>query len=89
MSIRTIYTCDKCGAEQKTQEQFWTVGVTANTLFSTSDYFVSGMSIQVCRLCLESFGIYVQKRQFDDPPTPTPPTLEDLIIELVQRASEH
>ena len=83
MSIKTIYTCDKCGNEQATQEQFWTVGVTANCGLNAHKYFVAGMSMQVCRPCLESLGIYAQKRE-DEPDAPKPPTLEELIIEIVR-----
>ena len=83
--IRTIYKCDKCGNEQDTPAQFWTVGVTANHALYVGNDFVNGKSMNVCRKCLESFGIHVQTKP-DDPKHVEPPTLEDLIIEIVQRA---
>ena len=86
MSVRVIYTCDKCGNEQHTSEQFWTVGVTAIPSLAASRQFVPGKSMQVCRACLESFGIYVQVKT-GEPPAPVP-TIEDLILEIVQRATE-
>jgi hypothetical protein len=90
MSVRTIYKCDKCGGEQDTEAQFWIVGVVAdhighkpNCYAPTS--FVEKMSMQVCRPCLESFGIYVQiKKNEPDPPVPT---TEELICEIVRRAT--
>lgn len=87
MSRKTIYTCDKCKSEQLTPEQFWTVGVQANhypTASGTYD-FVEGKKLEVCRPCLESFGIYVRTRENE--PKPTVPTVEELIrqiLELVQ-----
>jgi len=32
MSRQVIYKCDKCGSEQATADQFWTVGVKASPL---------------------------------------------------------
>lgn len=87
MSVRTIYKCDKCGAEQSTADQFWVVGVIAhvrNGSINTYSPFVSqDHKMEVCRKCLESFGIHVQHRG-PKAPMPKPPTLEDLIIQLVQ-----
>jgi len=89
MSVIVIYKCDKCDAEQKTQEEFWTVGVTALPYIGTTNTFVQGKSMQVCRPCLESFGIYVQKKQPHELVIPMPPTLEDLIVDLVQRTVDN
>lgn len=83
MSIKTIYKCDKCGSEQESNNQFWTVGVTANCSNYASRDFVAGKSMQVCRPCLESFGIHVQHKQ--DEPAQQPPTLEELILEIISR----
>jgi hypothetical protein len=93
MSITTIYKCDKCGKEQDTNQQFWTVGVSAscspNPPPSTSSprYFVENMSMQVCRLCLEKFGIYAKKVE-EPEQQPRTPTLEELIIEIVINAMQ-
>lgn len=83
--ITTIYQCDKCKCEQPTSEQFWMVGVTATHVSWNQDGrdFVKGMSLHVCRTCLESFGIYVQKK-LGEPEPPKPPTLEELIIQIVR-----
>lgn len=88
MSYKTIYTCDKCGKEQLTMDQFWTVGVSANCATYPATNFVTGKFLQVCRPCLESFGIHVQQRPANVPPAPEPPSLEDLIREIVRRATE-
>ena len=87
MSIRTIYTCEKCGAEQLTGDQFWTVGVQANHhAYSPQVWqFVTGKSLQVCRPCLESFGIHVQTKPNEEP-APVP-TVEELIREIIERCS--
>ena len=83
--ITTIYKCDKCGNEQDTDEQFWTVGITARTKWHRDMNDVV-KSIHVCRPCLESFGIYVQKKK--DEPLPEPPTVEELIREIIARCSD-
>lgn len=87
--ITTIYKCDKCGSEQETDEQFWTVGVTAYCSGRYSarggEYdYVEGMHMQVCRLCLEGFGIYAQKKPHEPV---SQPTTEDLIREIIQRCT--
>ena len=86
MSVQTIYKCDKCGAEQGTVDQFWTVGVFAhvyNGSLNTYSPAIDGdYKMQVCRKCLEEFGIHASNRPPKEPAR-APITLEDLIIELV------
>lgn len=88
MSVRAIYTCDKCKKEQDSDFQFWTVGVTANHGVTPSNHFVAQKSLQVCRPCLEGFGIFVQTRGKPDKSEPKTPTLEELIMEIVERGLE-
>jgi hypothetical protein len=85
MSIKTEYKCDRCGVAQATAVQFWEVGVTANCIDATfkNDSFVCGKRMQVCRTCLEILGIHTQKRE---PDAPAPPTIEELILEIVNNA---
>ena len=83
--ITTIYKCDKCGNEQNNNNHFWTVGITATTSQSSSGTFPI-KSMNVCRLCLESLGVYVTKKA--DEPLPAPPTVEELIREIIARCSE-
>ena len=83
--IKTSYVCDNCGAEQSTPDQFWTVGVNAapvNYAFKNDEY-VNGKKLQVCRTCLESFGIHVQKK-LNEPEKPTPTTAE-LLVQLLSK----
>ena len=83
MSVKTIYKCDKCGTEQDNDTQFWTVGVTANHGLKPNTCFVTGKSMQVCRPCLEGFGLFVQKRP--DIPTPSKePSIEEMIREIIE-----
>jgi hypothetical protein len=87
MSVKTTYKCDKCGAEQDTDDQFWTVGIYANCQ-CLSDNKVTGKSLQVCRLCLEELGIYAEtKINKDLMPVPIP-TVEDLIRTIMERVAE-
>ena len=81
MSVRTIYTCEKCGAEQAKPDQFWVVGIQAHCINDRPYGQVKQM--QVCRLCLEAFGIY-DNRPAEVQAVNPPPTLEDLIIEIVR-----
>ena len=88
MAFKTIYTCDKCGNEQEKPNQFWTVGVSAtHSAYPPNNEFVQGKHMHVCRPCLESFGIHVQKRPEHAQNPPQIPSVEDLIRELVQRCS--
>jgi hypothetical protein len=89
MAVVTTYTCDRCFAEQTSKDQFWTVGVTAKAHSYNSGnapYAITPM--EVCRDCLENLGIYPQTKTTEQP-TYNPPTLEDLIVELVQREMDN
>ena len=90
MAIKTIYICEKCGHEQLTADQFWTVGIQANHHgYAVGFYdFVEGKKMQVCRPCLESFGIHVSKKVEQDT-KPAPPTLEELIAEIIARCAPY
>ena len=94
MSVKTLYTCDKCGSVQETADQFWTVGVTANHGMHQHPYqaearslYVKDKHVQVCRPCLESFGIHVMQKP-SDPPKPQLPTVEELIREIISLVQE-
>lgn len=86
--ITTTYKCDKCGKELDSAGQFWHVGVSAQSINTklTVGLFVEGKSMQVCRACLESFGIFVRKRP-NEPEPPSRPTIEDLIRDIVANAT--
>ena len=86
MSVETNYTCDKCGNVQHKIDQFWRVGVMAMPYSGATNRYQNFTldPLEVCRDCLEAFGIYPQKKTLESP-TYNPPTLEELIIEIVQR----
>ena len=83
MAVITIYKCDKCGAEQSTNEQFWYLAVAYRCMHS--NYGESKTKgINVCRKCLESLGINASKAVRESSEY-NPPTIEELIAEIVQR----
>ena len=83
MAIITIYKCDKCGAEQSTNEQFWYLAVAYKCLhLGYGESKTKG--INVCRKCLESLGINATP-QTKESPEYSPPTIEELIAEIVHR----
>ena len=79
--ISTDYQCDKCKVIQNTAEQFWTItiGIRDHRWGTRID---EQKTIDVCRPCLESFGLAAPL----DPHKPpcVAPTIEDLIREIVQ-----
>lgn len=80
-----IYECDKCHNKQEDHEQFWFLTVHAKWAQNNSSRPV-GHSYDVCRNCLEDLGIFQQKTQ--DTQSPEPPTVEELIREIIQRCTE-
>lgn len=85
MARKTIYKCDKCGAEQETPVQFWTLQVTARTEGGEFESSVSGLRIEVCRECLEKYGIY-SKQKPKQTPEENKVTIESLIKDLINNA---
>ena len=82
MGVKTTYTCDKCEVVQDTPNQFWILNV------SVRDYErLSGRTdvreMSVCRSCLELLGIYRYSQESKK--LPEPPTIEELIREILQR----
>lgn len=88
MSLKTLFTCDKCGTVQDMTKEFWSIGVVVKEGSMTTwslPHPGKDSIMQVCRPCLELLGIY---RSPDIKPghiaPPPPPTLEDLIVEIVR-----
>ena len=85
--ITTTYICDKCKHAQPSTEQFWQIEIVANNVqhlerYAPSRSFVSDQyKMHVCRNCLEALGIHRKERP---PDAPAPPTLEDIITEIVR-----
>jgi hypothetical protein len=80
MTITTTYTCDRCAVNQTTDEQFWKIGVTYATLNSSFPQPTFARRMHVCRICAEELGLVPPATL----PAPPPPTLEDLIREIIQ-----
>lgn len=78
--ITTIYKCDRCGHEQPTNVQFWILRVEAQPSGLGASSWARDM--HVCRPCLEFFGVHDQKSEVREQ---SPPTLEELIVEIVRR----
>lgn len=84
MSIRTIYKCDKCGKEQETNNQFWFLKLIANCGESPASGYTHSTPVhqmQVCRECLEAFGIHVTRKEIQ--PQVQYPTFEDIVYDMV------
>lgn len=90
MSVRTIYTCERCKKDQDTESDFYTVGILVqsgsedftNMGYGNKRCVDSGKQMQVCRTCLEAMGISPWQPEQKPQDTP-PPSLEDLIREIV------
>lgn len=84
MSITTIYRCDNCGHEQQTKDQMWRVRVDIRPL-SLPDGQTTVHSAEWCRKCAEAVHLLPnwqhEKAKEELPP---PPTLEDLIRQIVR-----
>lgn len=86
MSVKITYKCDKCGAESESDDQFWIVSVSAQVYKYRQSLSAPQKSIQICRKCLDSFGIIIKPK--DPVEAAKFPTIEDLIVEIVQRTAK-
>ena len=85
--ITTTYKCDKCQKVQMTPEDFWEMHLRTNPAMTGGRSSVPQRTLQVCRRCLEDFGL-VPIRTKREEPVPAKPTVEELIREMVERAVE-
>lgn len=89
MTITNIYKCDKCNNEQPSREQFWKVGISARH-YGAPTYgggcmeIIGEKFIDVCRPCLESFGIYTKTKPTEPS---TPETIERHMRRIIELAS--
>jgi len=91
MSVRTIYTCERCKTEQEDERTFHTVGILTEqgthdltqTAYGNSKRIVNDKQMQVCTPCLEAMGISRWVPEISVSATP-PPSIEDLIVEIVR-----
>ncbi len=86
MPVKNLYICDHC---EKTQENepkgmhFISIRVQESSPRYSSSFSKEMHKQLWCRKCLVEVGI-VDWKQPDATPPPTPPTLEDMIIEIVE-----
>jgi len=83
--IKVTYCCDRCKAEQDKPEQFWEIGIITKSAGAGWPYSTPTQKIQLCRLCIEYFGIVPYVKTPVEQQVP-PPTLEDMIVEIVTNA---
>ena len=89
MSHKTVWTCDKCKNEFVMKgggrpNQYWTIKVMVDHDGISKNYSYPHMTTEVCRPCLETFGIYVTKKP-DEEDSPNLPSIEDAIREIVRQ----
>lgn len=77
----TVYKCDRCGAEQNTSEQFWSVGIVAGQDSITPQYKPMDRQMHVCRKCLNELGVFSSSKSKEE----KVPMIEGLIREVAQR----
>ena len=83
--ITTTYKCDKCGHEQPTADQMWTVAFTFKSAEDWSSTQPAKAKEELwCRACLEKLHVLSQHSAKEvDIPT-QPPTLEEMIRQIVR-----
>ena len=84
--IKTSYICDKCGAVQDSPEQFWTIGLVYSHQGATYLQYSTPKkkhTMQLCRRCLVDLGILIPANT-DEPVSQSPPTLEELIRDIIR-----
>ena len=86
--ITTIYKCDKCGHEQETNDQMWNIGVSVSHHGSQIGRYETPRGKEMwCRKCIEKLGLlpaHGGKPQKPDEPKSAPPSLEDMVREIVR-----
>lgn len=87
--ITTIRTCDRCKATLKDEDQLWEIGIGFSCMGTT--WRTTGIdhdkTRQWCRPCMERAGLLGgdDHPSKQDPPA-APPTIEDLIRDIVHDA---
>lgn len=85
MAIKTTWTCDKCGHSQDTGAQMWGIRLHVNHMTYDDGPSSSKHDALWCRDCTEGAHLLppYDKDETKHIP-PVPPTLEDLIREIVR-----
>lgn len=83
--ITTTYKCDRCGVEQPTHEQMWEI-IFHFRPFDKRPYqamqYMPATALW-CRNCCELYPQMLKKKEETPTPAP-PPTLEDLLREVIR-----
>ena len=90
MGRKVEFTCDSCETEHEDDNNLWSVGIVIKNKYAESE-FHGRTKIQAlwCRECMERHHLldYVELAQKKEP-LPPPPTIEDMIRDIVHEAVE-
>jgi hypothetical protein len=84
MSTKTTYTCDRCKGDFSDRKAIKCVSAGVGD-FSGSDSWFKSFRQDWCHNCLKGFGLPCESAKATDVPPNPPPTLEDMIREIVLR----
>lgn len=86
MSQTTIYTCDRCKKADSSSEFLSRVSVSVAQPGYQQRWLAIPPSSEWCRACLDEVGIKARATNLphDEPRQPAPPSLEDVIREIVR-----
>lgn len=88
MPIITIYRCDRCEKEQSERTQMWYIGIGVNAVDPPVNRSIRDEQLW-CRMCVEKMHLLPSVRHDrEKEELPPPPTLEDLLTELIERIVE-
>ena len=84
--ITTIFSCDRpgCGHTQEDSTQMWELQVSLSHYPGTFDYPTTKKQALWCRKCVEEFGMLPIPETSITVPIIPPPTIEDLVREIVR-----
>lgn len=86
MGIITTYTCDKCGHTQQNDKQMWKLLVSLVHHGFEHNYSTTKREVLWCRACVERKGFLPIPGEQEKSDSTPPPTIEDMIREIVASA---
>lgn len=81
--ITTTYKCDRCGHEQNTNDQMWTIKVFIDHHGHDSQWSFNKINVLWCRACVDEVG-FLGKPSTPNVQEATRGTLEDSFREIVR-----
>lgn len=84
MATKTIYNCDRCNKEFSDRKDLMSVSAGVGNYYG-SDSWERRWSQDWCFDCLDAFKIRPEERTPRGTIAPIPPTLEDVIREIVRQ----